>query len=225
MNANTDLYYRLDAQGVMLMNRFRAVLLTIVCAFAASARGQEGKVPTPEDPAHQELREFRNQVVDAINEHDVDRLLTYLADDVIVTWQNAEVSRTPAGVRAYYDKMMLGDDPIVAEMTTDPVPTELTHLYGDTGVSQGSSEDHFVLTDGREFTVNTLWTATLVRSNGAWKIAGFHASANMFDNPILWIAVRRTAIWTGVAAGLVGILVGALIVYALRKRVPRHAAR
>ncbi|MEX2138999.1 MAG: nuclear transport factor 2 family protein [Pirellulales bacterium] len=207
------------------MNRCRAVLLTVVCAFAASAWGQEGKVPTPEDPAHQELREFRQQVVDAINEHDVDRLMTYLADDVIVTWQNAEVSRTPAGVRAYYDKMMLGDDPIVAEMTTDPIPTELTHLYGDTGVSQGSSEDHFVLTDGREFTVNTLWTATLVRSNGAWKIAGFHASANMFDNPILWIAVRRTAIWTGVAAGLVGILVGALIVYALRKRVPPNAAR
>jgi ketosteroid isomerase-like protein len=207
------------------MNPIRAMLLAVVCAFAVSARAQEADAPTPEDPAHQELRELRDQVVDAINDHDVDRLLTYLADDVIVTWQNGEVSRTPAGVRAYYDKMMLDDDPIVAEMTTDPVPAELTHLYGDTGVSQGSSEDRFVLTDGREFTVNTMWTATLVRSNGVWKIASFHASANMFDNPILWIAVRRTAIWTCVAAGLVGILVGALVVYLMRRRSPGHAAR
>jgi len=207
------------------MNRCRFVLLAFVWALAVSASAQEGDVPAAEDPAHQELREFRQQVVDAINKHDVDRLLTYLADDVIVTWQNGEVSHKPAGVRAYYDKMMLGDDPIVANMTTDPIPAQLTHLYGDTGVSQGSSDDHFVLTDGREFTVHTVWTATLVRSNGAWKIAGFHASADMFDNPILWIAVRRTAIWTAVGAGLLGILIGVVLVYASRKRGLRNVAR
>jgi ketosteroid isomerase-like protein len=206
------------------MSQYWSVLVALFCVFAVAARGQDAAAP-PEDPAHQELREFRKQVVDAINKHDVDRLLTYLTDDVIVTWQNGEVSRTPAGVRAYYDKMMLGDNPVVAEMTTDPVPTDLTRLFGDTGVSQGSSDDRFVLTDGREFTVHTMWTATLARSNGAWKIAAFHASANMFDNPILWIAVRRTAIWTGIGAGLIGLLIGAMLVYALRKKAPPHVAR
>ena len=61
-----------------------------------------------EDPAHEELRALRKGLVEAIQKNDVDDLLTYLDPDVVVTWQNGEVSRKPDGVKAYYDRMMKG---------------------------------------------------------------------------------------------------------------------
>ena len=36
---------------------------------------------------------------------------------MVVTWQNGEVSHGTAGVRAYYDKMMKGDRPVVKQVT------------------------------------------------------------------------------------------------------------
>ena len=44
--------------------------------------------------------------------------------------------------------------------------------------------------------------------DGAWKLAAFHASTDMFDNPVLQIAVRTASMWAGCIAGLVGIVLG-----------------
>jgi ketosteroid isomerase-like protein len=164
-----------------------------------------------EDPAHEELRALRRDLTDAVNKNDLERLLSFLDSDVVVTWQNGEVSRKPEGVRAYYDRMMKGDKRIVESITIDPSADDLTHLYGDTGVAYGSSKDHFKLTDGKDFEVLTRWSGTVVKKDGQWKIVSFHASANMFDNPVLSIAIRRTALWTGVLAGLMGLGLGFLL--------------
>jgi ketosteroid isomerase-like protein len=153
-----------------------------------------------------------------VNSNNLEALLALLDDDVVVTWENAEVSRGPQQVRAYYDRMMKGDQRIVESVTIDPTVDELTHLYGDTGVAFGSSKDHFKLTDGRDFVFDTRWTATAVKKNGKWKVASFHASTNTFDNPVLWIAVKRVGLWAGVIAGVLGLVVGFITSRLLRKR-------
>jgi hypothetical protein len=61
----------------------------------------------------------------------------------------------------------------------------------------------------------------VVKKNGKWKVASFHASTNTFDNPVLWIAVKRVAIWTGVSAGLLGLVLGFSAAWLLRKRTAR----
>jgi ketosteroid isomerase-like protein len=166
---------------------------------------------TKEDPAHADLRALRAELVKAINGNHLDDMLALLDDDVVVTFMNAEVGRKPAGVRAYYDKMMNGPNKIVESITIDPTVDELTHLYGDTGVAFGSSKDHFKLTDGRDFVAETRWTGTLVKKDGKWKVASFHASANAFDNPILWIALKRVGMWVGIGAAVLGLVIGFLI--------------
>jgi uncharacterized protein (TIGR02246 family) len=171
-----------------------------------------------EDPTHEELRALRRQLVDAVNKNDIDALLKLLDKDVTVTWMNGEVSRGPEGVRAYYDRMMKGDKRIVESVTINPEVDELTHLYGNTGIATGSSKDHFKLTDGKDFEIPTRWSATLVRTDGKWRVANFHASANVFDNPILSIYIRQTAIWTGVGAVVVGLLVGLVFGRLWRRR-------
>src|SRR5262249_3514462 len=103
-------------------------------------------------------------------------------------------------------------------ITINPTVDELSHLYGNTAVATGSSEDTFHLTDGRSFTAQTRWTATAAKKDGKWLIASFHASTNMFDNPILWIAVRQTAMWSRRGAGVGGLVVGFLLAWFGRRR-------
>jgi hypothetical protein len=182
------------------MRRWVALALLGGC-LAAPLAAQDAK-PAKEDPVHD------------------DTLLTHLDPDVVVTWQNGEVSRKPEGVRAYYDKMMTGPDRIVASVAIGPEVDELTHLYGTTGVAVGSSQDHFKLTDGRDFVMPTRWSATVVKKDGRWLVAEFHASTNTFDNPVLHIAMRQAALWAGVAAGVVGLVLGFVIARLLGRRSP-----
>lgn len=196
------------------MKSFSLLIAIASIAFSQAAGAQEAVEASntaAENPVHQELRAFRQQVVEAIASEDIEKLLPYLTDNVVVTWQNGEVSRGHDEVRKYYDRMMRGPSPVVKSLKSNPVPDQLTNLFGDVGVAHGSSNDHFVLTDGQDFDLKTIWSATVVKQDGVWKIASFHASTNMFDNAVLWLIVRKTAIWVGGGAGLIGIVLGVLL--------------
>jgi ketosteroid isomerase-like protein len=199
------------------MKKRMPLVVAVACFLLAPANGQEGK-PAAEDPAHEELRALRRELVEAVNKSDLEGLLGHLDPSVIVTWLNGEVSRNPEEVRAYYDRMMKGPRPIVKSITIDPTVEELTHLYGNTGVAYGHSKDHFQLTDGQDFVVPTRWSATVVKKDGKWLIANFHASTDMFDNPVLTLAVKRTALWAAVIAGVVGLILGGIGGWFLRRR-------
>jgi ketosteroid isomerase-like protein len=195
---------------------FGGLLLLLVPAHANQA--DKAKQPPKEDPAHEELRALKRELEDASNKGDIDGVLARLDKDVVVTWLNGEVSLKPEGVRAYLERMTKGPNRAVNSFKTFPTVDDLTHLYGDTGVAYGSSKDRFELTDGRVFEVPTRWSATLVKKNGKWLVANFHASTNMFDNPVLDIAIRKTATWAGGIGAGAGLLLGFLAGWFLRKR-------
>lgn len=164
-----------------------------------------------EDPAHAQLRALRDDLVDAMNKKDLNRLLSHLHPDVVVTWQNAEVSRKPEGVRTYIARMLDGPNSVVETFSTAPTVDELTILYGgDAGVAFGSSRDSFRLRSGQTFDLTSRWTATVVNDGGSWKIAAFHSSASLFDNPLL-AAAQRWAMTGAVVALVAGFGIGFLI--------------
>jgi ketosteroid isomerase-like protein len=176
------------------------------------------KAQQPEDPAHAQLRILRDNLIDAMNKRDINRLLQQLHPDVVVTWQNSEVSRKPEGVRAYISKMLDGPNSIVESFTTAPTVDELTILYGgDAGVAFGSSRDSFKLRSGLTFELTSRWTATVVNDGGAWKIAAFHSSANLFDNPLL-AAAQRWSVTAAVVALVAGFAIGLLVSRIARRR-------
>jgi ketosteroid isomerase-like protein len=179
-----------------------------------------GTVSQPvEDPAHGELRALRDGLLEAVNKKDVTALLRLLHPDVVVTWQNAEVSRKPEGVRAYLARMLDGPDRIVDDFTTSVVVDELTILHGgDAGISFGTSRDHFKLRGGQSFDLNSRWSATVVRHEGRWVVASFHASVNLFDNPLLGGA-QRLAIGGSAGTLILGLVIG----YVVARRRARRA--
>jgi uncharacterized protein (TIGR02246 family) len=164
---------------------------------------------TPTDEAaHNELRAFRDGLLDAMNKGDLERELAYFHPNAVVTWHNAEVSRGRDGVRAYLNRMLTGPDKVVESYKSDVNVDELTILYGgDTGLSFGSAVEHFKLASGKTFDLPARWSATLVKEDGKWLIANLHASDNLFDNPVLGMA-RRMAYWVGGISLLVGLAAG-----------------
>jgi hypothetical protein len=178
----------------------RAIFLTIFLAWT---------VPAWTQPAiHDALRALRGRLLTAMNKNDIDGILAELHPKVIVTWQNAEVSRGPAGVRAYLERMTKGPNPIVRGYHADINVDDLTTLYGEnTGVAYGSSVERFDLAGGQSFTLHGRWSATMVQENGRWLLASVHASSNLFDNPLLNAA--KKSLYLGIAVSfLVALLMG-----------------
>ena len=66
------------------------------------------------------------------------------------------------------------------------------------------------------FTVDGVWTATLVKEDDAWKIASFQSSAGLFDNPLLTMAEGWIVKAAGIA-GVAGLVIGALAIALLKR--------
>lgn len=174
----------------------------------------------PEDPVHNELRELKRELTEAVNKNDINAVMARLDKDVVITWENGTVSRGPDQVKEFLEKMTKGDKPVFKTFKTEPEVKELTLLYADktVGVAFGHSKDQRVLADGTELSTTTHWSATLVKKDGKWLIASFHGSGNVFDNPVLNMAVKRTATWVGIGAGAGGLLLGAGLMWFIKRR-------
>ena len=173
----------------------------LVCSFALS------NLSAAEDPAHNELRALRTQVIDAITKGDIDAVLTHVHPNVVVTWQNSEVCRGADGLREFFHRM--GKETFKG-YKVPPTPDELTILHGgDTGISFGHVVGAYTLL-GKELEFKSRWTATLVKENGRWLLASYHVSLNALDNP-LFNSARKSLIWIAVATGVLGVLVGWLV--------------
>lgn len=177
------------------------------------------QTPAPVDAsdATAAITQLREGLVAAFRKGDIDGLLTYLDPDVVVTWQNAEVCRGPDAVRAFYDRMMTGENRIVREIASDPKVID-RQVNGDWAVSWGNLQDHFILNDGSDLPFDSVFTATIAKRGDRWLVTAFHASINAFDNPVLALATRKTALWAGLGAGLAGALLGFLVARILARK-------
>jgi uncharacterized protein (TIGR02246 family) len=174
-----------------------------------------------EAPAHNELRALRDSMKEAFNKKDIDGLLKHLHPDVIVTWQNGEVSKGPDAVREYYKRMLAGENSVLLNVQADPEVTDLALLFGEpalTAVAYGKLNDRYKLRDGSEFAMDSRFSATAVKKEGKWLIVNFQGSTNVFDNDVLRMYVTKIAWWTGGIAGGVALLLGLLIGWFVGKK-------
>ncbi len=205
------------------VTRTLAICLGLVL-LTASATAQQADDSAAEpgaesaDQIHGQLQELRDRMFAAYEKRDVDALLKDVARDVVITWQNADRNEGHDEFLEFYAEMMKGTNRIVKDMSSEFEVEQLSILYGeDTAVARGTLADHFELTDGSDFVLNSMWTATVVKIDGSWKVASFHASSNIFDNPILAYA-QGWLVKIGLFCGAIGLVIG-LIVGRVTKRV------
>lgn len=160
-----------------------------------------------EDPAHVELRALRTEVVDAITRGDIDTVLKHVAPDIVITWQDNQVCRGKAGLKEFFEKS--GKNTFKG-YKVPPTPDSLAVLYGgDTAISAGETVAAYTLL-GKEHELRSRWTATLVKQDGQWLLAGYHISMNVLDNPLLNTAKNSLYLAAGVAF-LLSIGIGVMV--------------
>ena len=181
----------------------------IVCLLFALAVPGFCQSPTPAntDEATAAITRLREALVTSFTKGDIDGLLAHLAPDVVATWQNGEICRGPEAIRAFYARMMTGDKRVVREIKSEPEVLG-RHVYGDWAVSWGNLHDHFVLTDGSDLPFNSVFTATIAKRGDRWLVTAFHTSVSAFENPVLALSTRKTALWLGLGGGAAGLLLG-----------------
>jgi len=195
------------------MRRFNRLIVAClaVVLFALPTLAQD-----VEEPAHEELREFRKKLVEAILADDIATQLEMTDPDIVTTWQDGRVARGHDGLKAFLDELGKGADRGFLGYKQEPTPGGLTKIYnGNVGVAHGTSIASYELY-GMEFDLKNHWTATLLKEDDQWKLVSYHVSGNLADNPLLNAAKKSLWVVGGVAA-VVGVIVG-LIIGRLRKR-------
>ncbi len=153
------------------------------------------------------ITRLREGLVSSFTKGDIDGLLAHLDPEVVVTWQNGEICRGPGAVRAFYARMMTGEQRVVREIKSEPEVLG-RQVSGDWAVSWGNLHDHFVLTDGSDLPFNSVFTATIAKRGDRWLVTAFHTSVSAFENPVLALATRKTALWLGLGGSAAGLLLG-----------------
>jgi uncharacterized protein (TIGR02246 family) len=175
-----------------------------------------------QEAIHDELRKLRDDMMAAFEAGDIDALLSHLHPNIVVTWQNAEVSRGRDGVRQFYEKMMKGETSQVESVTADLAVDEISILYGDdTAIAFGQLDESFDLRNGPSFDLANRWTATVVREEGRWLLSAFHVSTNMFENGLQ----DRLMQWNTLKSGGIALVVGAVLGVVGKKLLDNRRAR
>lgn len=168
---------------------------------------------TPEQAAaHDALRGLRDRLVKGVNDKNPDAILADLDDGILFTAMNNEVVHGKDEAKAYYTKMLVGSQRIVKDMSLAVEVDDLSILLADgkAAVAAGDATARFDMMAGDNFEMPLRWTATLHKTNGGWKLAAIHFSANIFDNPLA-VGFRVFAYALGGGLLVIGLLIGWLI--------------
>lgn len=166
----------------------------------------------PHAADRQALIKLFREIEASINAQDVDRMVAQMHPQATVTWLNGEVSRGHDEIKAYYQRMVKGDQRILDRYLTSAKLGASAHFFGngDVAVADGTMEDEFFPVTRGPFRLNSNWTSTSAKIDGRWQVVAMHLSSNVFTNPL--IAEAKAAIWyAGAGAAVLGLLVGWLL--------------
>ena len=187
------------------------VVVTALCASAAYAAEANSR-----EEDRKLLRALMVEAEAALNAQNIDRFTALMADDVTVSWLNAEVSRGKAEVKAYYQRMVGGPGTILKKYVTKVSLSKPARFYGDIAIADGKAADEFYPHSRGEFRLDSNWSSTMVKIDGQWKIVALHLSANVFTNPLL--AEAEQMVYYAAGGGFLVGLVLMFLVLRLRRR-------
>ena len=188
-------------------------LVILLSLFVSAGWAQDATAPgDPHLEDRKLLLRILREVEAAINAQSLEGMVKQLDANATVVWANGEVSRGPAEVLAYYDRMVKGKDRILTRYTTSAkLSGHARFLSNDIAIADGTMQDEFTPTVRGPFRLDSRWTATVARINGEWKVVSMHLSANVFNNVLLDEA-KSALIYTGggslAAGGLLGWFLG-----------------
>ena len=185
----------------------RLAMACLALMLAVGLRAQEAD----RGADHAALRTLRDKVAMAVNQQDMNALNACFAKTFSFTLLNQRVATQPQQVQALFDELFRGPGALLVSVKTEPQADGLTRFLDDhTGIAEGSSRETYVLKGGKSVHLTVRWSATVVKEDGAWKVATAHVGLDPLDNPLLDAA---NSFWKKVCLGslVLGLLLGALL--------------
>ncbi|MGD8568200.1 MAG: nuclear transport factor 2 family protein [Gammaproteobacteria bacterium] len=186
------------------------LLLVLFVPFSGSANDADREL----------MRKILADVEDGINTKDFSKIKDHLHHDVIITFQNAELTKGVSGAEQYMNKIFEGPAAILKSFTTKATVDQPAIFYGNTAVAAGYTNERYEFTDDMGFDLYTRWSATLLKENGQWKVIALHFSNNLFDNAILDKAKQANYIYATIGF-IAGLILLWIVFWLTRKK--RHA--
>jgi uncharacterized protein (TIGR02246 family) len=190
-----------------------------------SSFAQQVELPkTDKQVVQTEISELRDRVIKAYEDRDLDQLLQSFDPNVVVTWQDGKRNRGAEAFQAFYQRMIEGEDAVIEDSKiTFEIDGDAKLFGSDSAVVCGSIQEKFKLKNGKDFTLESKWTASLAKSDSDWKIVSYHVSANMFDNPVMAVA-RFNIVLFAIAGALLGFVLGSLITWFIIRSTQKQVA-
>ena len=151
------------------------------------------------------LRALRAVYERAIAERDLAALKPHLAQDFTAVMITAEEVKGYDGILAYWKKV----EEFIGEGGNYKVKVEPddTIFEGNLAIAKGRAHEH-VVRRGRTIEFTTLWTAVARKEGESWKLVRLHAGIDPVGNPIIGVLQGYRLWFIGLAALVIGVLVG-----------------
>jgi ketosteroid isomerase-like protein len=214
----------------MLKRRWYVCLcLGILWVLSASATGMQqapapAAAPTPaanEEADHEALRGMKAVYEEAVRNNRIEALAPHFHPEFHGVMVTGRAVNSFADVQQFWRDIrgLMGEGGSYAT-TVNP---ERSVIVGDLALARGTTADVVTNSSGREYRFTTLWTATLQRDGGSWKIRTLQGTMDPIGNPFVVDIARGTVVRYASATGLIGLVLGLLLGRVWGRRRARNA--
>jgi ketosteroid isomerase-like protein len=212
----------------MLNRRWHARIgLAIVGMFwSASLMAMPSQIPPSssgtDEAEHEALRKLKAVYEDAVGNNHIDALSGSFHSDFHGVMVTGRAVNSFADVQQFWRDIrgLIGE----GGSYTTTVNPERSVILGVVALARGTTDDVVKTSDGHEYRFTTLWTATLQKEGGAWKIRSVQGTMDPIANPFVREFEKRLLVRVSSGVGVASLVIGALIGAVWQRRRNRRTA-
>jgi len=165
-----------------------------------------------EEQDRETLKNYLSIFEEALNNNEIEKIIPFLDENVVITFVNAEVVTGISEVIEYHKKTLGGSNAILKDYSTKASVSAPARFYQNTVIANGITKDSYTFVNGDVIEMESTWSVTLAKdqTNNKWKIVQLHFSTNAFDNPIMQ-AINNKLTLVGVICAVLGLFLGLLV--------------
>ena len=189
--------------GLAILGMFWSVsLMAIPSQTPPSSSGTD-------EAEHEALRKLKAAYEDAVGNNHIDALSGSFHSDFHGVMVTGRAVNSFADVQQFWRDIrgLIGQ----GGSYTTTVNPERSVILGDVALARGTTDDVVKTSDGHEYRFTTLWTATLQKEGGAWKIRSVQGTMDPIANPFVREFEKRLLVRVSSGVGVASLVIGALI--------------
>ena len=164
---------------------------------------------------HEALRMIRTNYENAADSGDLSKFKSDLSDQVTGVMVTGQAVTGYDGLVSY----RTGIQTLIGSSGSYhvTVSTDKTDLFGDVAVSRGTTGETVRLSNGKELSFSSLWTAICHKENGQWKVFRVQATLDPVHNVFVSLQLEKAKLTYGIVGFVSGIILALLLQFLWRK--------